>query len=31
MVAEFYYPVGAVVNEGAELLVFTAEVVPPPP
>jgi 3-methylcrotonyl-CoA carboxylase alpha subunit len=30
-VAEFHYPVGAVVNEGAELLEFTAEVVPMQP
>jgi 3-methylcrotonyl-CoA carboxylase alpha subunit len=30
-VAEFHYPVGAVVNEGAELLDFTAEVVPAQP
>ncbi len=30
-VAEFHYPVGAVVNEGAELLDFTAEVEQPLP
>lgn len=28
-VAEFHYPAGAVVNEGAELLDFTADVEPP--